>query len=213
MSKIVHISPIKNEAHCLSNCLDSVMPYVDESFLLIDDRTTDSSEDIALSYGCKTLRWKFENFAKFGNKLLSENIGSWVFIMNGDEVILPEVGRSLRLLVEKAESQGIDAIYFARKHWYDLEMTNEKREWYPDFQCKFFKNNYPQVHYINYVHECVTGFRKPVQLKEMETHHFNCYWKENALKLGLNYNWKEMEDLYNGLKLRQQQEKGIDIWP
>ena len=39
MPKLIHAVFVKNEAHCIENMLKSVLPCVDASYVLIDDRT------------------------------------------------------------------------------------------------------------------------------------------------------------------------------
>jgi len=53
MPKLIHSCFVKDEEHCIAMMLESVLPYVEESYIVIDDRTIDSTEEIAKSYGCQ----------------------------------------------------------------------------------------------------------------------------------------------------------------
>jgi glycosyltransferase involved in cell wall biosynthesis len=192
--------------------LDSVLPYVDESYIIIDDRTTDNTEEIAKSYGCHTKHVKFENFGKFGNTLkkwISEK-SDWYIGIAPDETIGPKLGEQLRPLINRIHKTDVDVIGFPRRHWLDLERTEEytAQNWYPDWQYRLVRNDYPRLHLIHYVHEWLVGDRRRILFRDFDIHHFNMYWKPK-----IDYNFEEMNKLYNELKAKQQAEKGKDIWP
>ena len=70
MIKVISANFVKNEAHCIEMMLDSVQPYVSESYVLIDRETTDNNKEICEARGCMTAYFDFENFAKVWNQLL-----------------------------------------------------------------------------------------------------------------------------------------------
>jgi glycosyltransferase involved in cell wall biosynthesis len=187
--------------------LESIVPYVDESLILIDDRTTDATREIAQEYGCRTLDFRFENFAKARNKMIFECSGDWVFSLDLDEWISIDFVQKAKSLIEQFHNTPIESIHFPRRHWYDLEMTKERKEWYPDWICRIWRKDFPRIHFINYVHEVLIGYRKTIHIKE-DTHHLNCYWKPRIF-----YDWEKMNKLYADLAAKQRQDGGRDIWP
>jgi len=93
-----------------------------------------------------------------------------------------------------------------------LEEGNERdlkgeSEWYPDWQQRLLRIDYPRIHAVRYVHEVIVGVRKSIYVQN-DIHHFNTYWKP---KLG--FNWNEMLLFYEKLKLQQTIESGSNIWP
>ncbi len=211
MPKIIHATLVRNEAHCIADMLKTVLPYVDESYILIDDRTTDNTADIARSLGCNIKYGRFENFGKFGNLLRQWISGKsdWYFEISPDEKILPDLGEYIKPLVNEIHNTDVDGVWFCRRHWSDLEMKEEytKQNWYPDWQMRLTRNDYPRIHLIHYVHEWPAGHRKQIRINK-DIHHFNMYWKPR-----INYNFDEMSKLYNTLQEKQKRDKGFDIWP
>jgi glycosyltransferase involved in cell wall biosynthesis len=212
MLKLIHATLVRNESHCIADMLETVLPYVDESYIMIDDRTTDNTEEIAKSYGCHTMPATFENFAKFGNTLRKWISGKsdWYIGIAPDEKIGPELGQVLKDLINKAHPTDVDVIGFPRRHWSDLEMKEEytAQNWYPDWQYRLIRNDYPRIHLKNYVHEWLVGDHKRALYRAADIHHFNMYWKPR-----INYNFEEMNKLYNKLKAKQRKDGGWDIWP
>lgn len=212
MPKLIHAVFVRDEAHCLNNMLDSVLPYVEDSYILIDDRTTDNTKEIAEARGCHTKLFTFENFAKSNNVLLKwiNDKADWVLFIAPDETIDPEFGEMLKTLVPKLESTTVDCIRFPRRHWLDLEKTNEytEKNWYPDWQGRLLRLDYPRIHLFRYVHELIGGARKTLQIKGYDINHFNLYWKKQV-----PYTWEEMTKVYDELQKKYEDEKGVNIWP
>ena len=99
--RLIHSCFVRNEEHCIASMLESVMPYVDDSYIIIDDRTTDRTEEIANDFGCHTKRIKFENFGKLNNTLMwwINDKADWSFGLAPDELITQELGNILRQLI------------------------------------------------------------------------------------------------------------------
>ena len=141
----------------------------------------------------------------------------WSFGLAADELITPSFGYELKHIVNKIHTTDVDGVYFSRRHWRDLEMNIEVKgnerdlkgesEWYPDWQQRLLRIDYPRIHAVRYVHEVIVGVRKSIYVQN-DIHHFNTYWKP---KLG--FNWNEMLLFYEKLKLQQTIESGSNIWP
>ena len=208
-AKLIHATFVKDEAHCIGRMLDSILPFVSESYVLIDDRTTDETAKIAEDHGCHINYFKFNNFGKAQNTKLSWVSGKsdWIFGLASDEIILPDFGKEMLELIEQIHNSDIDGIYHSRMHWYDLEMT-WKKEWnYPDWQQRLIRNDYPRIHVEHYVHATLFGIRRSMWIKK-DIQHFNVYWKDR-----IPYVWDEMNDLYDELAIRGVREGWANIWP
>lgn len=211
MPKLIHATFVRNEAHDIEMMLDTILPYVEESYIMIDDRTTDNTKELAEAKGCHTKLFTFENFGKTKNTLYKWLAGKsdWVFGLAPDEKITPDFGENLIDLVNKVHKTSIDGVWFCRRHWSDLDMEQEytKQNWYPDWQMRLVRNAYPRIHFIHYVHEWQVGIRNDLRVKA-DIHHFNMYWKPR-----LNYNFDEMNKLYKKLQAAQRADGGKNIWP
>jgi GT2 family glycosyltransferase/Flp pilus assembly protein TadD len=78
---------VKDEEQYLAHCLATVKPIVDE-MIVVDTGSIDSTKDIALSFGAKVYDYKWNHdFAEARNFSISKASGSWILIMDADEVI------------------------------------------------------------------------------------------------------------------------------
>jgi len=78
---------VKDEKQYLAHCLASVKPIVDE-MIVVDTGSTDSTKDIAVSFGAKVYDYDWNHdFAEARNFSISKASGSWILIMDADEVI------------------------------------------------------------------------------------------------------------------------------
>ena len=78
---------VKDEEQYLAHCLASVKPIVDE-MIVVDTGSADSTKDIALSFGAKVYDYEWNHdFAEARNFSISKASGSWILIMDADEVI------------------------------------------------------------------------------------------------------------------------------
>jgi glycosyltransferase involved in cell wall biosynthesis len=213
MPKLIAANFVKNEAHCIEKMFNSVLPYVEDSYILIDDRTTDNTAEICEEYGCHTKYFKFENFGKTWNTLLKWISGKsdWTVFIAPDETINSDFGEMLKPLAEQIDNTDIDGVWFTRRHWVDLEkrtLFEKDKIWFPDWQMRLLRNDYPRIHLINYVHEWPIGLRNTIRISDKEINHFNAYYKPR-----INYNWDEMNQLYGRLAEEQKKDGGKDIWP
>lgn len=213
MPKIISANFVKNEAHCIEMMLDSVQPYVEKSYILIDDTTTDNTEEICKKRGCVVGKFTFENFGKTWNELLYRLKGKsdWIILIAPDETIDEDFGKMLKPLAEEIHNTKIDGVWFTRRHWADLEkktLFEKDSQWFPDWQLRFLRNDFPRIHLKNLVHEWPVGLRQTIRLKDKTINHFNAVWKPIV-----NYNWEEMNKLYNRLTEEQKRTGGKNIWP
>jgi len=207
--KLIHTTLARDEAHCIGMMLESVLPYVDDSYILIDDRTTDETAKIAESFGCHIKEGRFENFGKFKNMSLKWISGKsdWLFGLAPDETITNDFGNKLVQIVKEIHDTDFDSVYFSRIHWKELEMEKPIKWRYPDWQQRLLRNDYPRIHATFYVHEYITGIRRTTRVN-IDINHFNLYWKPK-----LNYNWEEVNKVYAELSKKQKEDGGINIWP
>jgi len=211
MLKLVSGHFVKNEAHCIKMMLDSIRLYIKDNYFLIDDTTTDNTKEILDSMGCHTKYFTFENFGKTWNTLLYwlKGKSDWTFVISPDECITSDFGEMFEPLLAEIHESKVDGVWFPRRHWEDLEMKREytKQNWYPDWQLRLLRNDFPRIHLIHYVHEWPAGLRQQIRI-ERDLHHFNMYWKPR-----IEYDFDKMNRLYSSLQQKQNQDGGWDIWP
>jgi tetratricopeptide (TPR) repeat protein len=100
---------VKNEAHCLRVCLDSVRGIADE-IVVGDTGSSDGTGHLALEAGAKVCDIPWDNdFAAARNAVLAEATGDWLLHLDADEALDPQGAQQVRALVE-ADGAGADAI-------------------------------------------------------------------------------------------------------
>lgn len=94
---------VKNEEELLPGCLDSIRNWVDE-IIIVDTGSTDSTVEIAESYGAKVFHQSWEgNFSKHRNYSLEHATSDWIFIIDADERFVEEDLPQLRRLINDDE--------------------------------------------------------------------------------------------------------------
>lgn len=79
---------VKNEEKVLTRCLESVKGYVDE-LVIVDTGSTDSTVDIATSYGAKVVHYAWTNdFGDARNQALDKATGDWILQLDADEYFI-----------------------------------------------------------------------------------------------------------------------------
>lgn len=116
------VTPFYNTADYLAQCIESVLAqsYTDFEYILVDNRSTDGSREIAERFGRRDARVKiFENSAFLGqidnyNGAL-ERISAasrYVKMVQADDMLMPECLEKMVSLAERVPSVGIVSSYY-----------------------------------------------------------------------------------------------------
>ncbi|TMN21418.1 glycosyltransferase [Lentibacillus cibarius] len=94
--KISFVMVVKNEAKHIEGVLESINPIrevIKSEIIIVDTGSDDNTVDIARKYTDKIYFHEWDDdFASMRNKSISYAKGEWLFVLDGDEVILnPEV--------------------------------------------------------------------------------------------------------------------------
>lgn len=95
-----------NEEKRIASCIRSAA-FADQ-ILVIDSGSQDRTAEIAQSLGAEVHNYPdWEGFAEQRNRLLSHNRGEYIFFLDADEEITPELEREIRQVLEERQ----DAIW------------------------------------------------------------------------------------------------------
>ena len=96
---------VRNEAHCLARCLDSLVGVADE-IILVDTGSTDQTVEIARQYTDKIFyhAWN-DHFSEARNVALAQATGDWVLIIDADEVVPAETARLIPTYLNRPDFQ------------------------------------------------------------------------------------------------------------
>jgi glycosyltransferase involved in cell wall biosynthesis len=130
--------PTKNEEANLPHALKSVTGWAADVFVL-DSGSTDKTREIAEAAGAKFVHHDWEGYARQKNWGLDHlpMTGKWVFILDADEVITPELRDEL-LAVAKADTAPENGFYINR---FFIFLSRRIRHcgYYPSWNLRFFR--------------------------------------------------------------------------
>ena len=118
MSKVSIIVPIYNCSSFLNECIDSILSqsYKNFELLLINDGSTDNSQEIIESYAIKDSRIRFfpqenQGVSVARNKGIQEAKGDFLLFVDGDDWI---DSNALTHLITKMEQGNYDCVSYKR---------------------------------------------------------------------------------------------------
>lgn len=136
-----------NEERNIVRCLDSVKEIADE-IIIVDSNSTDRTIEICKSKGAKVIPHDFENFVKQRNFADSQASHSHVLILDADEVITPELSKSI---ISIKSNWQYDVYEVNRLNNYCGQWIKHSG-WYPEWRPRLFDKR--KAHWIGQlVHE------------------------------------------------------------
>ncbi|MBK5074186.1 glycosyltransferase family 2 protein [Budviciaceae bacterium CWB-B4] len=142
----------KNEAELLADCLQSAQ-WADE-IILLDSGSTDSTLQIAQQHDAKIfshLEWL--GYGKQRQIAQSHASGDYIFMIDADERITPELRTSIEQIVH-SEVHHPEQVYSCPRRNYFLGRFMRHSGWYPDRVIRLYQNSLYRYN-NNLVHESV----------------------------------------------------------
>ena len=127
MEKISVVIIATNESLKISNCLHSVS-WADE-IVLVDGGSRDDTMEKAAQLGVRVHRREFDNFANQKNHAIGLATGGWIFSLDADEVVNPELKEAIQKAVRDESS--FDGFYVYRRNFLfgkELKFGGQSRE-------------------------------------------------------------------------------------
>jgi glycosyltransferase involved in cell wall biosynthesis len=128
-----------NEESRIAHALQSVVDWVDEIIVVLDARSTDQTEKIALSFGAKVFREPWKGMIGQSNSALQKCTRDWIFGLDADEVVSDELRRSIVrfFLSGRGSKNSLSGLKFSRRTWF-MGRWILHGDWYPDTQLRLF---------------------------------------------------------------------------
>lgn len=137
------ILPVKNEELNIRKCLES-LNFAEEIFV-VDSSSTDKTIEIAKEYTDKIYNFEYKGEWPKKKGWAIENLpfkNQWIFLIDADEVVPPELVREIELAIRKDAEY--DAFFINRKFIF-LGKWIKYCGWYPSWNIRVFKKD--KVHF------------------------------------------------------------------
>jgi len=115
--KLTVLVPTFNEATNLPDCLASVKDFADE-ILVVDSFSTDRTVEIAKAAGARVLQHEYVNSAAQKNWSIPQCSHEWVFIIDADERLTPDLRAEIKALLELPNGPDCDGYFIVRRNFF-----------------------------------------------------------------------------------------------
>jgi len=125
----------KNEERNIVDALESVKDF--EDIVVVDAFSDDMTVDICRRYTDRVYRHAWEGYALQKQKALDYATREWVFLLDADERITPELKTELTEITKAGSANGF---YVPRKNYF-LGKWIRHGGWWPDYTLRFFRKD------------------------------------------------------------------------
>ncbi|WP_166381771.1 glycosyltransferase family 2 protein [Polaribacter sp. 11A2H] len=163
MTKITAIIPTLNEEFHITDAIKSVS-FADE-IIIIDSYSTDKTIEIAEKLHVKIIKRKFDDFSSQKNFAIDQATHSWIYILDADERVTPEVEKEILEAVKKPN----DFVgFYVRRTFYFAKQKINYCGWQGDKVVRLFLKEH--CSYSGVVHETILANGKLGFLKNKIDH-------------------------------------------
>ena len=125
-----------NEAANIRAACESVA-WADE-IIVVDSGSTDETCDIASSCGAKVIKREWPGFAAQKQFAVEQAAHEWIFSLDADERVSPELATEIEALREQDWRNTADGYQIPRRSFYQGRWI-KGGGWYPDWQLRLFQ--------------------------------------------------------------------------
>jgi glycosyltransferase involved in cell wall biosynthesis len=141
----------RDEARHIAGAIQSVSGLADEVVVLLDARTTDTTGAIARNLGAKVVIEVWRNFSAQRNLALDLCTGDWIFFLDADERVTPELYAEIQKLIS-VEHSAIAGYWMPRRNLF-FGKPVRGGGWYPDHQLRLVQRTQARYDEARLVHE------------------------------------------------------------
>lgn len=156
----------KNESKNLPDCLAGVK-FADQ-IVVVDSGSTDTTVDIATSFGCRVFIEPWRGFGLQKQSALDKCINPWILLLDADERIPADTAAVIEQIVMKAPGV-IKGYRFPRRNYFNDRWIRHLG-WWPDPVTRLFQRNYGRMSKA-LVHESVE-IDGPVKMLDAPIDHY-----------------------------------------
>jgi len=123
-----------NEERIIARALESVR-WMDE-IVVLDSGSTDDTVTLAKKYGARIAVEAFKSFVHQKNRAMELCTGDWLFNLDADEEVTPELRSSIESAVNKGHPVNLKTIYDIRRRTFYLGRWMRHCGWYPEYRAR-----------------------------------------------------------------------------
>lgn len=128
----------KNSADKIEDCLKPVKSLAGE-ILVIDGGSTDGTVEIARKHNARVINQAGKGYADWRNQGIKEASGEWIFYLDSDERVTPELATEIELLITSHELSFFTYAIPRRNIILGKEMRHGG--WWPDYVKRLYKKS------------------------------------------------------------------------
>ena len=137
----------KNEAVTISKTITALWQVTQDVIVILDDRSDDNTENIALQLGASVYRKSWEGYSANKNFGVDKAKNDWILCLDADEVLNEELIENLKNLKPNLEN-----IFEMNIQTYFGEYPVKYCGWFPDWNIRLFNKKVTRWN-DSYVHE------------------------------------------------------------
>ena len=187
----------KNTARHIADCL-ATLAFADR-VVVSDSYSDDGTPGIAAELGAEVLQRPFDNFAGQRNAAIEAVDAEWIFFVDADERIPPELAEEVRTVINERTEMG----WWVPRHNYIAGIRVSHGGFYPDYQLRLFRRNAARYDPARPVHEVVLLDGPSGQLQNVMIHYNYDDWAQFHAK----------QRRYAELETTILRKRGIRPWP
>lgn len=126
----------KNEAHNITDCVKSAL-FSDE-VIVLDSGSSDTTVALARKAGAKVIETDWPGFGTQKNRALAAAKSDWVFSLDADERITPELATEIRSVLASAAGKQVVAFQVPRSSQFCGQFMRHSG-WWPDYTVRLIK--------------------------------------------------------------------------
>lgn len=182
----------RDEEKRIGRAIENALPFSYEVLVVVDSRTKDKTGQVAKNLGAKVFERKFDNFACQKNFAAQKAMGEWIFSLDSDEVVIPQLAEEIKNAVSTSDCDG----FLISRRNFILGGEIKHTRWSPDKHIWLWKKESGK--WVGDVHEEVKVDGRVGELKNAKLH----YQYENV------FDFLEMVNHYTELEAKEKLKKG-----
>lgn len=172
MKRLTVIILTKDEEENIAHCIGSAS-WADE-IIVLDSGSTDRTVEIAAQMGARIYTHPFRNYAEQRNVALNLVRTPWVFFLDADERITPELAEEIQKAIEEKDYTG----WWVPRRNYIVGKWIKHGGWYPDYQLRLLRPDKARYDPAWEVHEIVILEGRAGHLRHPLIHYNYRTWRE-----------------------------------